>query len=186
MRDHYSARQFLRRGGRSNTGGGLRTNNKDQFKEGFVMKRLSISVLIMIFVAVSFDVLLAGSSADEAKEMVEKAAAYYQANGKEKTLKEFNTRGNQFVRGDLYVFAYDMNATIIAHPVNAKLVGINFMETPDVDGKLFRKEIIELAKKKGAGWVDYKYKNPASGKIELKTTYLKKTGDIVICCGAYK
>jgi signal transduction histidine kinase len=79
-----------------------------------------------------------------------------------------------------------MKATIIAHPVNQKLVGINFMETPDVDGKLFRKEIVELAKSKGSGWVDYKYKNPSNNKIEQKTTYLKKAGDVVICCGAYK
>ena len=79
-----------------------------------------------------------------------------------------------------------MSGTIVAHPVNQKLVGINFFKTPDVDGKLFRKEIIELAQKSGTGWVDYKYKNPKNGKIEEKTTYLKKAGDIVICCGAYK
>ena len=150
------------------------------------MRRLLLSALIVMVVAVQHDVLFAGSNAEEAKEMVEKAATYYQENGKEKALKEFNRPRNQFVRGDLYVFAYDMNATIIAHPVNQKLVGINFMETPDVDGKLFRKEIVELAKSKGTGWVDYKYKNPTNGKVEQKTTYLKKTGDVVICCGAYK
>ena len=150
------------------------------------VKRLLLSLLIVLLIALSHGTLLAGSNADEAKTMVEKAVIYYQDNGREKALQEFNTPGNQFVKGDLYVFAYDMNATIIAHPVNKKLVGINFMETPDVDGKLFRKEIVELAKKKGTGWVDYKYKNPASGKIELKTTYVKRAGDVVICCGAYK
>ncbi len=123
---------------------------------------------------------------DEAKGLVEKAVVYYQANGKEKALKEFSTPGNQFVKGELYVFVYDMTGTIIAHPINQKLVGMNVLETPDVDGKFFRKEIIELAKKGGTGWVDYKYKNAKSGKIEQKTTYLKKAGENVICCGAYK
>ncbi|MHB8770553.1 MAG: cache domain-containing protein [Syntrophales bacterium] len=150
------------------------------------MKRIWIALLIAVVSIVSLDVVLAASNADEAKMMVEKAAAYYQANGKEKALKEFNTPQNQFVKQDLYVFAYDLNATIVAHPVNQKLVGKNFKETPDVDGKMFRKDIVELAKTKGNGWVDYKYKNPTSGKIELKTTYLQKAGDIVICCGAYK
>ena len=150
------------------------------------MKKIFVSMMVVVFMVVSFGLAFAGSEADEAKAMVEKAAAYYQANGKEKALKEFNTPNNQFVKGELYVFAYDMSGTIIAHPINQKLVGMNVLNTPDVDGKLFRKEIIELAKKSGTGWVDYKYKNPKSGKIEQKTTYLKKAGDIVICCGAYK
>lgn len=150
------------------------------------MKKLFVSMMVVAFIAVSFGIGFTSSEADEAKAMVEKAVAYTLANGKEKALKEFNTPSNQFVKGELYVFAYDLTGTIIAHPINSKLVGMNVLGTPDVDGKFYRKEIIELAKKSGDGWVDYKYKNPKSGKIEQKTTYLKKTGDIVICCGAYK
>ncbi len=150
------------------------------------MKRLWISVIVVGFVVASFGVAVAASNSDEAKAMVEKAAAYYQANGKEKALKEFNNPKGPFVKGDLYVFAYDMSGTIIAHPVNPKLVGINTLETPDVDGKMWRKEGMEMVKKSGAAWVDYKFKNPVSGKIEQKTTYLKKVGDSVLGCGAYK
>ncbi|MDP1991457.1 MAG: cache domain-containing protein [Syntrophales bacterium] len=150
------------------------------------MKKIFVSTMVVVFMVVSFGLVFAGSEADEAKAMVEKAVANYDANGKEKALKEFNTPNNQFVKGELYVFAYDISGTIIAHPINQKLVGMNVLNTPDVDGKYYRKEIIELAKKSGNGWVDYKYKNPKSGKIEQKTTYLKKAGDIVICCGAYK
>jgi cytochrome c len=150
------------------------------------MKKLFVSVIVVMLVIVSFSFCFASSEADEAKAMVEKAEAYYQANGKEKALKELNTPNNQFVKGELYAFAYDMSGTVVAHPKNQKLVGMNLLNTSDVDGKLFRKEIVELAKKSGSGWVDYKYKNPQSNKIEQKTTYLKKAGDIVICCGAYK
>ena len=78
-----------------------------------------------------------------------------------------------------------MNGTNIAH-LNPKQVGVNVLEVPDVDGKFFRKEGMELVKKSGAGWVDYKFKNPQSGKVEQKTSYLKKVGDIVLGCGAYK
>ena len=129
---------------------------------------------------------IAGSSSDDARAMVDKAAAYVQADGKDTALKEFNNPKGKFVKGDLYIFAYDMNGTLVAHPINAKLVGMNLLNAPDVDGKFYRKEILEMAKKSGGGTVDYKYKNPASGKIEHKITYLKKAGDIVICCGAYK
>ncbi len=150
------------------------------------MKKLFVPVIVVALLIVSFGLALAVSEVDEAKAMVEKAEAYYQANGKVKALKELNTPGNQFVKGELYVFAYDMSGTVVAHPKNQKLVGMSLLNTPDVDGKFFRKEIIELAKKSGSGWVDYKYKNPQSNKIEQKTTYLKKAGDVVICCGAYK
>jgi cytochrome c len=150
------------------------------------MKKVFVSMLVAVFVVAASGFAFAVSNADEAKQMVDKAAAYAQANGKEKALKEFNNPKGQFVKGELYVFAYDMAGTVIAHPVNPKLVGINTLETPDVDGKLWRKEGMEMVKKNGTAWVDYKFKNPQSGKIEQKTTYLKKAGVIVVGCGAYK
>ena len=150
------------------------------------MRKFVVFMMVGLFTVVSFGSAFAASNADEAKAMVEKAAAYYQANGKEKALKEFNTPKGQFVKGELYVFVYDMSGTIIAHPANPKLVGVNTLETPDVDGKMWRKDGMELVKKSGAGWVDYKFKNPQSGKVEQKTTYLKKVGDIILGCGAYK
>jgi signal transduction histidine kinase len=128
----------------------------------------------------------AGSEADEAKAMVEKAAALVKAEGTEKALAEIGNPQGQFVKGELYVFAYDLTGMMVAHPVNPKLVGKNMLEVPDAGGKLFRKEIIELAKTKGSGWVDYKYKNPQTGKVEDKTTYIMKEGEIVLCCGIYK
>ena len=147
-------------------------------------------VAITAFVAFFFISLAlcayAANQADEAKTMVEKAAAYLKANGKEKALEEFNKPKGHFVNGELYVFAYDLTATIVAHPANSKLIGKNLMEVPDADGKLFRKTIVETAKAKGSGWVDYKYKNPQTNKVEQKTTYLQKSGDIIICCGTYK
>jgi len=147
------------------------------------MKRFLAVILIgLLWSSLSF----AGGTADQAQGMVDEAAAFMQANGKEKTLAELNNPRGKFAKGELYVFAYDLNATVIAQPVNPKLVGKNLMEVPDADGKLFRKEIVEVAKTKGVGWVDYKYKNPENNKIEHKTTYLKKVNDIIICCGIYK
>ena len=150
------------------------------------MKKLLVVLGIGLFLVGWVPAAFASTSSDEAKAMVEKAAAYYQANGKEKALKEFNNSQGQFVKGELYVFAWDMNGTNIAHPINPKQVGVNVLDVPDVDGKYFRKEGMELVKKNGTAWVDYKFKNPKTNKVEQKTTYLKKVGDIVLGCGAYK
>jgi hypothetical protein len=43
-----------------------------------------------------------------------------------------------------------------------------------------------MVKKSGAGWVDYKFKNYTTGKVDHKTTYFKKAGDIIVACGIYK
>ncbi len=142
-------------------------------------------ILVGLFVA-GFVNFAGASGKDDAKDLVEKAAAFVKANGKEKALAEFNNPNGKFVKGELYVFVYDMKATIIAHPVNPKLVGMNFLNVSDPDHKYFRKEIVEVAKTTGTGWVDYKYKNPKTNKMEQKTTYLKRVGDMIVCCGTYK
>jgi cytochrome c len=144
----------------------------------------------MIVVACVLAGLLGGfafaSEKDTAKALVDEAVAFFNSQGKEKALAEISTSKGVFDKGELYVFVYDFQATIVAHPKNAKLIGKNMMEVPDNDGKMFRKEIVELAKSKGSGWVDYKYMNPETKKPEPKTTYLQKAGDVIICCGAYK
>ncbi len=128
----------------------------------------------------------AAASQTEAKALVEKAVAFAKANGKDAALKEINSAKGQFDKGELYVFAYDMSGKIIAHPKNPKLIGKDLINVPDPDGKMFRKEIVEVAKTKGTGWVDYKYTNPETKKIEAKTTYVVRVGDMILCCGTYK
>ena len=150
------------------------------------MQRVLICALSLCLVFGLAFAPAAAASQKDAKALVEKAAAFVKANGKDAALKEISKAKGQFDKGELYVFAYDMSATIVAHPKNPKLIGKNLMDVPDTDGKLFRKEIVETAKTKGSGWVDYKYLNPETKKVEAKTTYVLKVGDLVLCCGTYK
>lgn len=146
------------------------------------MKRF---LLVLLAVGMFAGVVYA-SGKDPAVALVDKTAAFVQAQGKDKALAEISTAKGQFDKGEIYVFVYDTQGVIVAHPKNPKLIGKNLLEVPDPDGKFFRKEIQEVAKTKGSGWVDYKYTNPEHKKVEQKTTYLKKMGDLVICCGVYK
>jgi cytochrome c len=151
------------------------------------MKRILAGVLVAVLGIVFGGSALARGTAEEAKTLVEKAAAYYKANGKENTLKELSNPKSQFIKGDLYVYAYALSdGTTIAHPINPKLIGKNLTSVPDPDGKYFRKEIWEQAKSKGTGWVDYKFQNPESKKIEHKITYFLKVDELILCCGVYK
>ncbi len=126
------------------------------------------------------------SGKKEAKRLVERAAAYVKHQGREKALAEIGRLRGMFDKGELYVFAYDLNGVMLAHPKNPELIGRNLLAVPDSDGKLFRREIVDKALARGTGWVDYVYLNPETNEMEHKTTYLRKAGDLILCCGAYR
>ncbi len=141
-----------------------------------------IFVSVFLFLSVSF----AQSSTETAISMVQEAVDFANVNGKDAVIQEINKPDGKFVKNDNYIFAYDLNAVIVAHPFNPGIVGKNLLEVPDADGELYRKDILAMAKKDGVGWVDFKYKNPKTSEIEDKSTYFKKIGDLIICCGVYK
>jgi signal transduction histidine kinase len=122
----------------------------------------------------------------DAIAMVEKGAAVMKASGKDQMIKRINAKDPDFVQGALYLTMRDEKGIILANPVNPAMIGKDLLDVPDPDGKVFRREILELAKSKGKGWVDYKFKNPASGKVEAKTTYIYKVGDVTLEAGIYK
>ncbi|WEF31311.1 cache domain-containing protein [Pseudoduganella chitinolytica] len=123
----------------------------------------------------------------DAIAMAERGAAYMKAHGKEDLMKKLSAKDPDFVQGELYVDMRDLKTGIVlAHPINPSIVGKDLTDVPDPSGKKYRREIIELAAKSGKGWVDYMYKNPVSGKIEPKTTYILRVGDVVLEAGIYK
>ncbi len=123
---------------------------------------------------------------DEATDLVKKAAQYLKTQGKEKAFKEFNNSKGLFVKGDLYIFANDLHGITLAHGQNHKLIGANMAQLKDANGKLFIQEITETAKNKKSGWVDYKWINPANGKVLAKSTYCMLVDDLILGCGIYK
>jgi len=146
---------------------------------------------LLTLLAASF--LLAGAALAEeratpqdAEELVKTGIAYFKKHGAAKAFKEFQNKNGPFVYKDLYLALYDLGGKCVAHGADANRVGKEFMEAKDPDGKAFIKERIEIARSKGNGWQDYKFKNPANGKIEQKTSYFELSGDVIFTSGAYK
>jgi cytochrome c len=117
---------------------------------------------------------------------VEKARDFYRAAGKEIAFAEYTNPRGQFNQKQLYVFALDLNGQMLAHGVNEKFVGKDFINLKDSAGKLFIKEIVDTANDKGSGWVDYKWYHPVTKKDLPKTVYFEKVDDIIVCSGVYK
>ncbi len=122
----------------------------------------------------------------DAELMVHQAVAYLKKEGKEKAFAVFTDPKGQFTYRDLYIMAYDLKGTCLAHGQKKERVGKNFMEEKDVDGKQFVKERLEIVRKHGKGWQEYKYTNPVTKKTEQKVAYFEQVGDVVLVCGAYK
>ncbi len=150
------------------------------------MKRL-LSASLLCLLATGAAASLADPSEKDAIAMAERGAAIMKAGGKEELMKKITAKDPELVQGSLYVDMRDINTGIVlAHPLNPSIVGKDLVDVPDANGKRYRRDIIELAKKSGKGWVDYQYKNPASGKIEPKTTYILRVNDVVLEAGIYK
>jgi cytochrome c len=144
-------------------------------------------VMAVLFLGCSVYVANA-STAEEAKANAENAAVFVKENGKEKAFAEFNNPNGQFTKGDLYIFAVDFNGVQLANGGNPKLVGMNTMEMKDQNGILLTKEMLNIVKTKGSGWVDYSWVNPATKKVQGKTTYVKRIegNDYFVACGIWK
>jgi len=121
---------------------------------------------------------------DQAKAMVKKARAYIQKVGAEKAYAEISNPKGQFVDREIYVYVYDKNLVNLAHGGNQKLIGKNLADLRDTDGVYLNKGLLEVAQK-GGGTFKFKFLNPATRTIEVKTGYAEMEGDVMVGSGVY-
>lgn len=155
------------------------------------MRRLTVTVLSAFALMVSATLGFASSpkSPDDAKSLVEKAAAFVKSNGRDQALAAFSNPSGGFTDGELYIYvldAKDGKLTMLAHGVNKALIGKPQLDMKDADGKAFNHETASIAKTKGEGWVEYKWPNPATKKIAVKVSFVKLVDGMIIGAGVYK
>jgi signal transduction histidine kinase len=46
--------------------------------------------------------------------------------------------------------------------------------------------MVDIAKSKGKGWVDFKWPNPVTKAVESKSGYVERVDDFLIGSGIYK
>lgn len=148
-----------------------------------MLSRLSkIGVSIALGLSVAY-----GATVAEVTAFVEEGAKLCKEKGNDACLKEFNNTKGSFIRGELYMFAYDFNGVNRALGSNPKLVGKNLYKLKDASGTMLIQELINIAKTKGEGWFDYKWSHPQTKKNTDKTSFIKRIdGDLFIGTGYYK
>ncbi len=136
-----------------------------------ILKRFLLLLLAQVLIAGSAFAEVHGT-ADEAKALAEKAVAEIKSVGKDKAFDEFTAKDGKWQDRDLYVFVVGFDGVTVAHGSNKALVGKPMFELKDMNGKAFIKDMAELAKTKGNGWVEYMFTNPQSKKVEAKSSYV--------------
>lgn len=121
---------------------------------------------------------------EEAKALVEKAAAHLKAVGAEKAFVDFENPKSGYQDRDLFVFVYSLEGKVVSGGGVPGLLGRDATKLKDVDGREFGKAII-AAGIAGGGWSEYRMSNPATKKAEPKKTYAVKEGNYILGCGAY-
>jgi hypothetical protein len=102
---------------------------------------------------------------------VESAVAYVQEHGKEKALAEFSNPNGSFVRGELYIYAYDFNGTTLAHPVNPEKIGVNRLNETEAGVGAFLRQVNDEIRN-GESFHRIAYVNPARNRtVESKLAY---------------
>jgi len=124
-------------------------------------------------------------SQQKAKNWVSKAIVFYKASGKEIALAEFTNPKGPFVQDEMYIFVLDPKGIMIAHGVNEKYEGKNFIDIKDSTGKSFIQEIINAANVNGNGWIDYQWYNPVTKETKNKSVYFERVDDLIFCSGIY-
>lgn len=145
-------------------------------------KVLMIAALIALPMSTVF---AAAPTKDDVVTVVKKAVAFYKANGRDKALAEFNNKDGQFAKGEDYVDVHDLAGVCVAHPVSPAKVGLNRLDSADSAGKFYIKEIVDAAKQKQSGWIEYVMKNPTTGKLENKTAYWEVADGLIFKAGTY-
>jgi cytochrome c len=109
-------------------------------------------------------------------DFVNEAIAYGKKVGKDKAVAEFNNPTGKFVRGELYIYAYNWEGIALANGGNPSLAGKNLIDMTDPNGVKVIQELIKKAHA-GGGWVSYMWPYPDTKINEPKLGYADGVDD---------
>jgi signal transduction histidine kinase len=121
----------------------------------------------------------------ELRQFVTDAKTYAITHGKEKALAEFNALNGSFVRGDLYIFAYDYTGTTLSWPYRPDQIGVNRLNATDIMGTHHIQSMLGSART-GNGMTEYYSVDPLTNTTRLKISYVMDVdGSWMLGAGRY-
>ena len=125
------------------------------------------------------------ASQAEAKALAERAVRLIEAVGPEVAFRRFMEPDGGFRDRDLYVFVVDFSGFLWVNGAYPNAVGASALEAQTLGGRYYVREMIDIARQRGEGWVEYNFLNPCTGKAMPKVSFVKRVGNFVVGVGAY-
>jgi polar amino acid transport system substrate-binding protein len=121
--------------------------------------------------------IFSNESRDDLVAFVDGAKDFALNTTKEEAIKAFNDKNGKFVKGNLYIWAYDFAGNTLAHPLKPELVGKNNINLTDPNGVEIIRDMIALAQN-GNRFTYYLYPDPAKNMTQgFKLSYVTKVDD---------
>jgi cytochrome c len=151
------------------------------------MRVAVLAAIVALFVCPASSGAAEFGTREEAVAMVKRVQERFAAQGADATFKAVNDKADaEFHDRDLYPFIYDLDGLNVAHGARPALVGQNLIALKDPKGVYLIQEMIAIVRGPGNGWVDYKWPNPITDKIEDKSSYVERMGDYFVGVGVYR
>ncbi|MCD6329375.1 MAG: cache domain-containing protein [Candidatus Cloacimonetes bacterium] len=112
-------------------------------------------------------------------DQVNEAAEIINAEGIA-AFEELRDPKSEYIFNNNYVFVLDDEGMLLVHP---EIEGTNLYDTQDVNGKYFIRDMLEVGRENGCGWVDYWWNKPGEDEASAKSSYVKQIavdGDILV------
>ncbi len=154
-----------------------------------MQRRLLLSLLPLPFALRAWAQAIPPSSTEvkRIEALVNKAADTVNAKGKS-AFSEFRVRGSEWWSGNVYVFAYAPDGTVLLNPATPSREGKAYPGEVDKKGKRFHEALLDTAKTKGSGWEDYWLPKPGETEPSQKWSYVravKAAGVALVGAGFY-
>ena len=153
-----------------------------------IIRNLAAAFAILMLASLSGQAMAEGATNPEvAKALALKAATLVKEQGVDAAKPLFHAQG-EWRHDDIYVTVMDLTGTWLVYPVKPEGEGKSVINVKDADGKMLVQELVNTAKDKGEGWVEYRWLNPVTNKIQPKVTFVKMVPErnVFVYVGVYK
>jgi len=101
----------------------------------------------------------------------------------------FRDPADRFAAKDAYVFVTDLAGIELVNPAFPNLEGRNLLDFKDTQGRPLIREMLDVVRTRGTGWVDYMWPKPGESVSTRKSAYVSAAqhgqDTFLVGCGVY-
>ena len=143
-------------------------------------------IILPLLLALALAPAPAAAGDCDAKGLVDRGIVHILKVVPEQAARDFMDPDQPFIKGSDYLLFYRYDGTCLALGARPEIAGKNRWDVHDPDGVYQVREMVKRAKA-GGGSVEYRYVNPATGKVQNKRTWVRPVPDMdaFVGCGVY-